>query len=137
MNKTQAFFALILLILIIGFAFQVRESVSKYLSGKTTTAIEWKSESALPLPTLSFCPGFKNGGLKPVRKPDKELAILSYFDTHNVSETTEEELMTWWNNYTFEAFELFDFMRPPQDHEVTSNSDGVTRLRLEQRRNEV
>lgn len=121
--KTKIFYAIVLAALLTGFAFQVKESVVKYLQGKTTTTIEWKEEKALTFPAMSFCPGFRKGSLKPVKIPNRAFPLLSYWDTHDVApgaEIDESELKKWWYDSIFPPSEVFDFIQPPQDHHEAS-----------------
>lgn len=57
---------------------QVKESVMKYLNGKTTTAIEWSEARVTHVALGEFLSRVQKRFLKPIITPEHKLAILFY-----------------------------------------------------------
>ena len=82
MEKARILYGFILALLLTGFGFQVKESLIKYVSKKTTVAVTMDKETKLLLPSISLCPGFKSGILRPNRAKEFDLDMVSFFDVY-------------------------------------------------------
>ncbi len=111
----------LVLSLLLGLGFQARESVTKFLSGRTTWAAEVVSIEDQLLPALSLCPGFRrerwdddsDNFSDPVRYDSATLP--TYFDhsAEQLETATLEEISAWWDNITYSAQDILAYVKAP------------------------
>ena len=82
-------------------ALQVRDEVEKYTQGKTTSSNYMESNPAgLQLPSVTLCPGFKEGVFESVTSlvfPH----ILTMHGRNKTMPTNEEEIWEWFKSSTY------------------------------------
>ncbi len=98
--------ALLLSMLLLCFLLQVRESVTKFLSGQTTVAITRETVESEPPPALSFCPGYRNGYSTGIVRDQME-QLLEHGDV------TKEAVMEWWMEKTYDLSDILIKVHSP------------------------
>ncbi len=90
------------MILFSCFVAQVWDSMDKFLSGKTTTAVRSKAEEkgGMPLPSIILCPGFKPELSREIndKSPDA-WPLISYYDSYPDHNGNELKMLPWWLMY--------------------------------------
>ncbi len=80
-----------------------------------------ENADSVPLPSMSLCPGF--------RVPDRDY-YEQYEDLHEFLESdpdiTEEDLLSWWHNETYEIQDIVTGVRP--DYARKRNLTPITIL---------
>ncbi len=78
--------------------------IHKYAKGRTTLTYTAEEGGSMPLPAISFCPGFKSG------KAEKSIWSRAYWRERKYLNTTfptdEEELRRMWREITFDWEEV-------------------------------
>ena len=64
--------SIVLILLVLAFLIQVKDSLNKFINHKTTMSVTRIAMPAQNLPTISFCPGFKHRNITN--------AFVTYFD---------------------------------------------------------
>ncbi len=78
--------------------------VHKFVQGKTILAYNTEKHRSIPLPQISFCPGFKPG------KVESSVWSRSFWRRHRHNEsafpTDEERVMSLWREVTYDLDEV-------------------------------
>ena len=84
---------------------QVKDDVGKYTKEKTTSSMYIEvNPGELPLPSVTLCPGFKQGVFESVEAPTYP-HILKTIGRNKSMPTTEEKVSEWFKGSTYDLDE--------------------------------
>ena len=81
---------------------KVRDEINKYAQGKTTSSMYMElNPGGLQLPSVTLCPGFKDGVFESMESTYSYPHILKTRGRNMTMPATEEEIQNWYISSTY------------------------------------